>query len=129
MLLTVSDLLTVVYFQPIRQRRRRNLYFSDFGGNREAADGNDPAVTAGREFAEETLGMFGGVGVDQASVATSSVRMAAKLAARGVGACVKAPTARGAYVMYVAEVGYIDALMFHLAREQNDRTNTVGPAG
>jgi len=72
----VSDLLIVVCVSTIPPRRRRNLYFSDFGGNREAADGNDPAVTAGREFAEETLGMFGGVGVDQASVAASSVRMA-----------------------------------------------------
>lgn len=36
----------------------------DFGGKREAADA-DSAATAAREFAEETLGLFGAPGVDQ----------------------------------------------------------------
>ena len=127
------------------------MYWSDFGGNREACDGEAPAVTAGREFAEETLGIFGGVSVDPASVAASSTTMAATLrddnddnndnntrrgaarAAAGDAAAsttrvVKVPTRTGHYVMYLAEVAYVDALMFHLAAEQNDRTKTVACA-
>lgn len=162
--------------------RRRNLYFSDFGGGRELCDGEDPAATAGREFAEETLGLYGGVSVDPDSVAASAMRMTATLR-RGPGpaedaarraaddkggvnisgkrerddgesnatskgwdiligantsgrsaapapasvatSCVSLPTPTGHYVMYLAEVRFIDALMFRLASEQNDGTRTV----
>ena len=46
----------------------------DFGGLREAADA-DVAATAGREFAEETLGIFAGCSVDAASVQASAQQM------------------------------------------------------
>ena len=46
----------------------------DFGGRREAADA-DTAATAGREFAEETLGIFAGCSVDAQSVQASAALM------------------------------------------------------
>lgn len=62
----------------------------DFGGCREAADA-DSEATAAREFAEETLGLFGAPGVDAASVALATADMEARLHAPGmaikVGGC------------------------------------------
>lgn len=46
------------------------LLWSDFGGGREAGDA-DAEDTAGREFAEESFGMFHGVRLDGDSVARS----------------------------------------------------------
>ena len=50
----------------------------DFGGGREAAD-YDSAATAGREFAEETLGMFAGCSVDQDCVKLSAAAMSEQI--------------------------------------------------
>ena len=50
----------------------------DFGGCREAADA-DSAATAAREFAEETLGLFGACDVTQRSVAAAAAGMEAAL--------------------------------------------------
>lgn len=55
----------------------------DFGGCREAADA-DSEATAAREFAEETLGLFGAPGVDAASVALAAADMEARLHAPGM---------------------------------------------
>jgi hypothetical protein len=53
-----------------------------FGGGREAADA-DSAATAAREFAEETLGLFGCCAVDQQGVAASAAAMEAQLRQSG----------------------------------------------
>ena len=50
----------------------------DFGGGREAADA-DSAATAAREFAEETLGLFGTCAVNQAGVLAAAAAMEAQL--------------------------------------------------
>ena len=53
----------------------------DFGGSRESID-VDAEATAGREFAEETLGVFASMTVDAAAVALSSAAMAQQLRGR-----------------------------------------------
>lgn len=50
----------------------------DFGGGREASD-YDAAATAGREFAEETLGLFAGCSVDQNCVLLSAATMSEQI--------------------------------------------------
>lgn len=54
------------------------LMWKDFGGGRESVDA-DSAATAAREFAEETLGLFGACGVDAAAVAAAAAAAEARL--------------------------------------------------
>ena len=53
----------------------------DFGGRREAGD-VDVAATAGREFSEETLGLFSSCSVNSESVRLSTLQMTAQLRRR-----------------------------------------------
>eukprot|EP00898_Chlorokybus_atmophyticus_P001814 jgi/Chlat1/2633/Chrsp178S02471 len=103
--------------------------WSDFGGKREAIDNGLSCATAAREFSEETLGLFGGIGVDAASVALSTAAMTSRLAeadARDDILCVESTIAKGGvYCMYVARVVPVDALMFNLATQENKVAKTV----
>eukprot|EP00200_Dunaliella_tertiolecta_P007532 CAMPEP_0202375180 /NCGR_PEP_ID=MMETSP1127-20130417/5880_1 /ASSEMBLY_ACC=CAM_ASM_000462 /TAXON_ID=3047 /ORGANISM="Dunaliella tertiolecta, Strain CCMP1320" /LENGTH=473 /DNA_ID=CAMNT_0048972569 /DNA_START=225 /DNA_END=1649 /DNA_ORIENTATION=- len=93
--------------------------WSDFGGKREAADA-DSIETASREFAEETLGVFGGVSVDPAAVKRSADEMAARLRSGDRSLCSVHQLRKGAYHMYACMVTYIDPIFFELAMQQND---------
>jgi len=65
-----------------------------------------PAPLPGcREFAEETLGLFGGCGVDAAAVATSASAMAQQLRRADRCLLVVHPLRRGSYHMWVAAPG------------------------
>lgn len=66
------------------ERQQRHAFCAagkDFGGLREAADA-DVAATASREFAEETLGMFAGCGVDDDCVRQSAAQMREQITQR-----------------------------------------------
>uniref|UniRef100_A0A7S3QPW0 EF-hand domain-containing protein n=1 Tax=Dunaliella tertiolecta TaxID=3047 RepID=A0A7S3QPW0_DUNTE len=95
------------------------IMWSDFGGKREAADA-DSIETASREFAEETLGVFGGVSVDPAAVKRSADEMAARLRSGDRSLCSVHQLRKGAYHMYACMVTYIDPIFFELAMQQND---------
>jgi len=47
----------------------------DFGGHREASDDGDSIITASREFAEETLGLFSSTLINSDSVQASTLAM------------------------------------------------------
>ena len=96
-------------------------WWSDFGGGREACDGS-VAATAAREWAEESLGVYGD-GCDMAARVASS--------AASMRACLSATTAPGAlgpvfsvvaeaYTMFAVAVPFVDTLIFQLARDEND---------
>ncbi|KAF5832795.1 hypothetical protein DUNSADRAFT_11205 [Dunaliella salina] len=95
------------------------IMWSDFGGKREAADA-DSIETASREFAEETLGVFGGVSVDPAAVKRSADEMAARLRSGDRSLRSVHQLRKGAYHMYACMVTYIDPVFFELALQQND---------
>ncbi|KAK9820031.1 hypothetical protein WJX72_005278 [[Myrmecia] bisecta] len=98
--------------------------WSDFGGQREAID-LDSEATAGREFAEETLGLFSGCAVDSNSVAVSAAQMAGQLRERQHSLQVIHQLRKGEYHMFVSQTSYLDPLMFRLATIQNAQTNAV----
>ena len=126
----------------------------DFGGGREASD-HDAAATAGREFAEETLGLFAGCSVDQNCVMLSAAAMSEQIrqhirtlevvhelrqvrasgthhmkhkAPRHAGATLRTPMLQGEYRMYVCQTPFIDPLMFQLATQQNLQSSAVDSA-
>ncbi|KAL3162143.1 hypothetical protein ABBQ32_009851 [Trebouxia sp. C0010 RCD-2024] len=101
--------------------------WSDFGGQREAID-LDSETTASREFAEETMGLFGGCGVNGSSVAACSKQMHTQLTQRQHVLKVVHQLKKGEYHMYVAQTPHIDPLMFHLALQQNAETDAVDGA-
>ena len=96
-------------------------WWSDFGGGREADD-ESVAATAAREWAEESLGVYGDGSDMAARVASSAASMRACLSATA------APGALGpvcrvvseAYTMFAVAVPFVDTLIFQLARDEND---------
>jgi len=111
--------------------------WSDFGGKRE--DFEDAEETALREFSEETLGLWGGMGGleqrVQASVANVR-RILNDCSARCAGreeereAERRAPgnqlkrvfvMKNGSYLTFFLPLPYIDPLLFQLARDENDK--------
>ena len=93
----------------------------DIGGGREADD-ESVAATAAREWAEESLGVYGDGSDMAARVASSAASMRACLSATA------APGALGpvcrvvseAYTMFAVAVPFVDTLIFQLARDEND---------
>lgn len=75
---------------------------ADFGGQRESMD-DSPEATAGRECAEETLGMLHSTSADAAAVATAAQDMRCQLADPGRAVCVRHALKRGAYCLYVTQ--------------------------
>mmetsp|Transcript_19756 Transcript_19756/g.54883 ORF Transcript_19756/g.54883 Transcript_19756/m.54883 type:complete len:196 (+) Transcript_19756:113-700(+) len=51
------------------------IMWGDFGGHREASDDGDSIITASREFAEETLGLFSSTLINSDSVQASTLAM------------------------------------------------------
>ncbi|KAI3425201.1 hypothetical protein D9Q98_008970 [Chlorella vulgaris] len=98
-----------------------------FGGGREAADA-DSAATAAREFAEETLGLFGCCAVDQQGVAASAAAMEAQLRQSGRSVKVIHALKKGQYHFYCTQTPWVAPLMFSLARQQNEATHAVAGA-
>lgn len=93
-------------------------WWRDFGGHREAID-QDAESTAAREFSEETLGMYGGTSLDATSVKASTAAME-KCLRSSSALCVTSPMKdRGHYCMFIAQVQYVDPLMFNLATQEN----------
>ncbi|KAK9844239.1 hypothetical protein WJX84_006470 [Apatococcus fuscideae] len=101
--------------------------WSDFGGGREAVD-SDSQATAGREFAEETLGIFGGCAVDESCVRQCSSDMSAQLRQDGGSIRVEHQLKKGVYVMYITQTSFVDPLMFAMAINQNNQTGAVAGA-
>jgi hypothetical protein len=110
---------------------RYRSWWSDFGGGREPSD-VDAAHTAAREWAEETLGLWGDGTALPARVHSSTTVMRRRLSGgsggSGQGWGAGLPLRGGSvlavshesYVMYCVECTYIDSLMFQLARDEND---------
>ena len=107
-------------------------WWSDFGGGREAGDAT-AVHTAAREWAEETIGMFGNGGDLAARVASSTENMRAQLeAAAAAAAAAAAPGSHApspgptfavvgdSYTMYACAVPHVDTLLLQLARDEND---------
>ncbi|DBB00787.1 hypothetical protein WJX77_001536 [Trebouxia sp. C0004] len=109
------------------QGKMYKTMWRDFGGQREAID-PDSETTASREFAEETMGLFGGCEVNGSSVAACSRQMHSQLIQRQHVLKVVHQLKKGEYHMYVAQTPHIDPLMFHLALQQNAETDAVDGA-
>lgn len=109
------------------QGKMYKIMWRDFGGQREAID-PDSETTASREFAEETMGLFGGCEVNGSSVAACSRQMHTQLIQRQHVLKVVHQLKKGEYHMYVAQTPHIDPLMFHLALQQNAETDAVDGA-
>lgn len=109
------------------QGKMYKTMWRDFGGQREAID-LDSETTASREFAEETMGLFGGCEVNGASVAACSKQMHAQLIQRQHVLKVVHQLKKGEYHMFIAQTPHIDPLMFHLALQQNAETDAVDGA-
>eukprot|EP00884_Botryococcus_braunii_P002787 jgi/Botrbrau1/12509/Bobra.0169s0051.1 len=122
-----GQVLVLIGAEPTRTGpagRFERLLWRDFGGQREAID-DDVEACAGREFAEETLGIFGGCGVNASTVAASACTMADQLRRSFASLHVVHRLKKGEYHMFCAQTNYIDPLMFYLAIEQNERTRAV----
>ncbi|PSC70091.1 Cytochrome c oxidase subunit 6b [Micractinium conductrix] len=100
------------------------LMWRDFGGQREAVD-MDSAATAAREFAEETLGLFGACGVDAASVALAAAAMEARLRTPGAAIKVVHELKHGEYHFWCTQQPFVAPLMLRLATQQNAATGAV----
>ncbi|DBA78474.1 hypothetical protein WJX79_008004 [Trebouxia sp. C0005] len=109
------------------QGKMYKTMWRDFGGQREAID-PDSETTASREFAEETMGLFGGCEVNGSSVAACSRQMRTQLIQRQHVLKVVHQLKKGEYHMYVAQTPHIDPLMLHLALQQNAETDAVDGA-
>lgn len=97
--------------------RNPGLQFKDFGGRREPCDGDSPIATAAREFAEETLGMFGGgCDVTSACIAASARTMAATLHGGALHTTHRLRSGH-VYVMYAARVPFLEPLFLQLASQ------------
>ncbi|KAI7842863.1 hypothetical protein COHA_003481 [Chlorella ohadii] len=122
--------LVLLGAEPCRTGPGGKLYrtmWRDFGGGREAQD-LDSAATAAREFAEETLGLFGDCGVDAASVALAATIFEARLRGPLQALKVEHTLAKGSYHFYMTQTPFVAPLMFRLATEQNAATRAV-PGG
>ncbi len=88
------------------------MRWKDFGGGREPEDNYDPVNTAAREFAEETLGMFGGgYDVSDACVQQSAHLMAQRL--QHSSPAMHMLSSGAVYVMYSAYVPFVDPYLLH----------------
>ena len=94
--------------------------------------------TASREFSEETLGLWGGMGKLSDRVRNSSALVSSLIehsclracrpdgpAEGGTSDCLNTPhrgfvLKNGLYITFVVPLPYIDALLFQLARDEND---------
>jgi hypothetical protein len=118
--------------------------WSDFGGKKDE-DGRETAeATATREFSEETLGMWGGMGPLRERVQNSNHAISQLLQHSSLPPAVEAPAhacsggqearkgglpktrsfvlKNGLYVTFVLPLPYVDPLLFQLARDENDST-------
>mmetsp|Transcript_25449 Transcript_25449/g.84171 ORF Transcript_25449/g.84171 Transcript_25449/m.84171 type:complete len:417 (-) Transcript_25449:318-1568(-) len=113
--------------------------WSDFGGKRE--DLEDAEETALREFSEETLGLWGGMGSLEQRVQTSIANIRTILrdccaTAGSAGEGEEGDNGRklqahrlkrvfvmknGSYLTFFLPLPYIDPLLFQLARDENDK--------
>lgn len=102
-----------------------NTYFwSDFGGRSEPEDMN-AEQTAAREFAEETLGIIGGEGMDlETRISQSAAKVNKVLADQNPESMVV--TIRGPkYTMFMMQLAQQpDPLILQIARDEND-INTI----
>lgn len=78
-----------------------------------------------REFAEETLGLFGDCSVTAAGVQLAANLIARQLRAKAFTLHVKHQLKSGVYHMFVALLPHVEPLMFHLATQQNLQTGAV----
>ena len=78
-----------------------------------------------REFAEETLGLFGNCSVTAAGVQLAADLMYHQLCAKTNVLHVKHQLRHGAYHMFVALLPHVEPLMFHLATQQNLLTGAI----
>ena len=78
-----------------------------------------------REFAEETLGLFGDCSVTAAGVQLAADLMAYQLRAKAFTLHVKHQLKSGVYHMFVALLPHVEPLMFHLATQQNLQTGAI----
>jgi len=111
----------------LNEKDGRRYFWSDFGGSREAED-SSPEETAAREFSEETLGMFAGLGTSLTErVRTSTVVSRDRLQSEG---CV---IIQKAYYLFLLRFeSPIEPLYFRLARDENDDRQgamAASPAG
>ncbi|KAK9833991.1 hypothetical protein WJX81_001172 [Elliptochloris bilobata] len=100
------------------------VMWSDFGGKREAVD-IDVEGNASREFAEETLGLFGDCSVSAAGVSFAADLMAFQLRAKAFTLHVKNQLKTGVYHMFIALLPHVEPLMFQLATQQNLHTGAI----
>jgi len=81
-----------------------------------------------REFAEETLGLFGDCSVTAAGVRLSADLMAHQLRARAHVLHVVHALRSGSYHMFIALLPHIEEFMFMLAAQQNVESNAIAGA-
>lgn len=125
----VTDTGKVQFFLGKELGKGRNKYWwSDFGGKRESQD-ETAEETACREFSEETLGLWGGLGplCERVQNSAGVMREAVRRGGGGAGGVVQAPhrcfvLKNGLYVSFVVRVPYLDPLMFQIARDDNDES-------
>lgn len=107
-------------------------WWSDFGGGREAEDAS-VVHTAAREWAEETVGVYGDGSNLVSRVENSAKAMLAQLCETGVAPDSSAASEVGptfavvgeTYTMYACAVPFVDTLIFQLARDENDAEATA----
>ena len=109
---------------------KHKYVWSDFGGKREDA-AESAQRTAAREFSEETLGLWGGMGPlpERIERSFTSVLALCEEAVTHGGASAQAVARsfvikNGLYITFVLPLSYIDALLFQLARDENDKQLT-----
>lgn len=112
-----------------KQEPKYRCWWSDFGGGREPEDVS-VAHTAAREWAEETIGVYGDGSNLVSRVENSAKNMRAQLcdlttteSSPSLG-----PTfavVSDSYTMYACAVPFVDTLIFQLARDENDAEATA----
>lgn len=105
-------------------------WWSDFGGGREADDAS-VVHTAAREWAEETIGVYGDGPNLVSRVENSAQDMRAQLCEKTASSESRpslGPTfavVSESYTMYVCAMPFVDTLIFQLARDDNDAEASV----
>ena len=99
-------------------------WWSDFGGGREPEDAS-VVHTAAREWAEETVGVYGDGSSLLSRVENSAQTMLAQLCETNApdSSASLGPTfavVGESYTMYACPVPFVDTLIFQLARDEND---------
>eukprot|EP00658_Telonema_sp_P-2_P031736 TRINITY_DN23686_c0_g1_i1.p1 TRINITY_DN23686_c0_g1~~TRINITY_DN23686_c0_g1_i1.p1 ORF type:complete len:333 (-),score=70.12 TRINITY_DN23686_c0_g1_i1:141-1139(-) len=109
--------------------KNSTYFWSDFGGRFEQGD-QSAEETAAREFAEETLGILGGDGMDLKSrVEQSAAAVRERLLEEDPASTIV--TIRGQrYTMFMLQLRQRpDPLMLQIARDENDRVTLEKPSG